>query len=88
MLGPTVLEYHSILILQYKKCMLHTVKSRCPSIKLSHIHYFNYIKLIKRWGDDLPPVPDLNQFSAVVFPRDFSGLVREYLSPKIKHKRL
>ena len=50
MLGPTALEYHSILILQYRKCMLHTVKSRCPSIKLSHIHYFNYIKLIKKGG--------------------------------------
>lgn len=37
---------------------------------------------------DLPPVPDLNQFSAVVFPHDFSGLLREYLSPKSKYKRL
>lgn len=50
--------------------------------KLSHIHWFNYIKLIK--VGDLPPVPGLNRFSAMVFPHDFSGLLREYLSPKSK----
>lgn len=51
-------------------------------MKLSCIHYFNYIKRIKQ--GILPPVPDLNQFSAVVFPHDFSGLLREYPSPKGK----
>lgn len=44
-----------------------------------------FTTLIK--GGNLPLVADLSQFSAVVFPHDFSGLLRVYLSPKSKYRR-